>query len=215
MTSGRIHFRRGLFWLEGALWIAGCCALGYCAFVAVDASVTQAKLARSFQQTQTQSNVTTQSTVSPPADYSDKVRVEPETRLAARLEIPQIGLSVFVLEGMRSRTLRVGVGHVPGTPWPGQQGNVVIAGHRDTFFRPLRKIEKCDEVSLETPTHTYYYRVSAFEVVDPNDVDELTSNGKDELTLITCYPFYYIGPAPKRFVVHAEPALASEKCPPS
>ncbi len=98
------------------------------------------------------------------------------------------------------------------TSRPGQPGNVVLAGHRDTFFRPLRKIEMCDEVSLDTAARTYHYRVSSFEVVDPHHVNELTYHGKDELTLITCYPFSYIGSAPKRFVVHAEPIFVLEKC---
>jgi len=129
-----------------------------------------------------------------------------------RLEIPRVGLSTIVLEGVGSRTLRVAIGHVPGTSWPGQPGNVVIVGHRDTFFRPLRKIRLCDEVSLETADHTYHYRVSAFEIVDRDNLSVLRFHGKDELTLITCYPFSYLGPAPKRFVIHAEPLLAKGKC---
>ena len=142
----------------------------------------------------------------------NKIPAQPGTSLVARLEIPRLGLSVLVGEGVELRTLRAGLGHVPGTSWPGQRGNVAIAGHRDTFFRPLRKIEKCDEISLDTPASTYNYRVTSFEVVDPRDVNELSFHGKDELTLITCYPFSYIGPAPKRFIVHAEPVLAPEKC---
>ena len=130
-----------------------------------------------------------------------------------RLEIPRVGLSAIVLEGVGSRTLRVAIGHVPGTSWPGQPGNVVIVGHRDTFFRPLRKIQKCDEVSLVTTALTYHYRVSSIEVIDSHDMKTLRFHGKDELTLITCYPFSYLGPAPKRFVVHAEPLYAQGKRP--
>ena len=127
-------------------------------------------------------------------------------RLIGRLEIPRLDVSSVILEGVGSKTLRVGLGHVPGTPLPGT-GNVVIAGHRDAFFRPLRKIEICDEVSVETTARTYYYQVRSFEVVDPRDVNALRFHNKNELTLITCYPFSSIGPAPKRFVVHAEPVL--------
>jgi sortase A len=133
-------------------------------------------------------------------------------RLVGRLEIPKLGVSSFILEGVESQTLRVGLGHVPGTSLPGQPGNVVIAGHRDTFFRPLRNIETCDEVSVATSARTYYYQIRSFEVVDPRNVNALRFHKKDELTLITCYPFAYIGPAPKRFIIYAEPVLVPEKC---
>ena len=123
--------------------------------------------------------------------------------MLARLEIPRIGVSAMVLEGAGSRTLRVGLGHVSGTSRPGEQGNVAIAGHRDTIFRPLRRITAGDEVVLETPTTTYHYRVSHIEIVDPKDVSILKSQGQNELTLITCFPFSYLGRAPKRFIVHA------------
>jgi sortase A len=121
----------------------------------------------------------------------------------AVLDIPRIGLSAMVLEGVGSRTLRVGVGHVPGTSSPGQQGNVAIAGHRDTFFRPLRRIQPGDDIFLGIPRQDYHYRVTSLEVVDPADVAVLKPHENDELTLVTCYPFSYIGPAPKRFIVRA------------
>jgi sortase A len=212
MTSGRIHVRKALPWLERALWIAGCCALGYCGFTAVDASLTQARLARSLEQSRIRIDAATRAAVNVPTEPADKAPSPPATIVVARLEIPRVRLSAIILEGVGSQTLRLGLGHVPGTPWPGQSGNTVLAGHRDTFFRPLRKIGTCDEVSLSTPARTYRYRVTSFEVVDPHDVKELTYHGKDELTLITCYPFSYFGPAPKRFIVHAEPVLGPERC---
>ena len=146
-----------------------------------------------------------------PTENVGSVPAQPGAGLV-RLEIPSVGLSAIVLEGIGPEILRIGVGHVPGTSWPAQPGNVVLAGHRDTFFRPLRKISTCAEVLLDTASRTYRYRVTAFEIVDPHDVNEMTSHGKDELTLITCYPYYYVGPAPQRFVVHAESALAAAKC---
>jgi sortase A len=79
-----------------------------------------------------------------------------------------------------------------------------MAGHRDTFFRPLRQIEAHDEIIFDTAAQTYHYRVSSTEIVDPHDVAVLKSGKKDELTLVTCYPFYYLGRAPKRFIVHAD-----------
>ena len=134
------------------------------------------------------------------------------SRLVGRLEIPKLGVSLIILEGAGSKTLRIGLGHIPGTSLPGQQGNVVIAGHRDTFFRPLRNINICDEVSIDTTARTYHYQVRSFEIVDARNVNALRFHDKNELTLITCYPFSYIGPAPKRFIVHAELVLAPEKC---
>jgi sortase A len=110
----------------------------------------------------------------------------------------------MVLEGDGPRSLRVGLGHIPGTSNPGQPGNIGIAGHRDTFFRSLRRIDKGDEIIMETAAKTYRYRVSAIEIVEPQNVGVLSAENKDELTLVTCYPFSYIGSAPKRFVVHAE-----------
>ncbi len=120
-----------------------------------------------------------------------------------RIEIGSIRLAAMILEGTDARTLRQAVGHIPGTPLPGQQGNVVITGHRDTFFRPLRNIHRDDEITLTTLNGAYRYRVDSTEVVEPEDTRVLADSGDAALTLVTCYPFYYVGPAPRRFVVHA------------
>ena len=211
MTSRRIHLRCVLTWLERALWTAGCCALGYYIFTNVDASLTQRQLAESFEKSKHDVALTAQTTL----DYSTadvhQAPGRPGSRLIGRLEIPKLDVSSVILEGVGPQTLRVALGHVPGTSLPGQPGNVAIAGHRDTFFRSLRKIAICDEVSVETTARTYYYQVRSFEVVDPRNVNALRFHNKNELTLITCYPFSYIGPAPKRFVVHAEPVLPPGK----
>jgi sortase A len=121
-----------------------------------------------------------------------------------RIDIPRVGLSAMILEGTGHRTLRRGAGHVPGTPLPGQEGNVAIAGHRDTFFRTLRDIHTGDEITLTTLDGSYSYRVSSARVVDPGDTAVLDDSEDSVLTLVTCYPFYFVGPAPKRFVVRAE-----------
>ena len=201
----RMHFRHTLRWLEVVLWIAGSCPLGYCGFTLVNASMVQARLARALQQSReaVRLSATAQASTKIATGHSAELPSPAKMSAAARLEIPRIGVSAMVLEGTGSRTLQVGLGHVPGTSWPGQPGNVAIAGHRDTFFRPLRRIEKNDVISLETTRRTYHYSVSSFEVVDPHDVEALNFHRQNELTLITCYPFAYIGRAPKRFVVHA------------
>jgi sortase A len=121
-----------------------------------------------------------------------------------RLEIPRIGLSVVVAEGDDDNTLKVAVGHLPDTPLPWQEGNTAVAGHRDTFFRPLRRIQAGDEIRFVTRHGTFRYRVSRHAVVDPDALWVLDASPAAALTLITCYPFDYVGPAPRRFIVHAE-----------
>ena len=120
-----------------------------------------------------------------------------------RLEIPRLHLSTVILEGDDEHALRLGAGHVPSTALPDQAGNVAIAAHRDTFFRPLRHIAPQDRITLTTPESVFHYAVESTELVSPRDVQVLAPSRDPELTLVTCYPFYYIGPAPQRFIVHA------------
>lgn len=100
--------------------------------------------------------------------------------------------------------LRLGAGHIEGTPLPGEPGNSGIAGHRDTFFRELKDIRRNDEIQIQTATGLLRYEVDWVKVVEPNDTTVLEpSTAESTLTLVTCYPFYFVGPAPNRFVVHA------------
>jgi len=121
-----------------------------------------------------------------------------------RLEIPRVGLAVVVAEGDDEKTLQVAVGHLPDTPLPWQDGNAALAGHRDSFFRPLRRIRVGDGIRLETPHGTLQYRVTRQMIVEPHELWVLDPSPTAALTLITCYPFDYVGSAPRRFVVHAE-----------
>jgi sortase A len=125
-------------------------------------------------------------------------------QVVGRVEIPAIGLVTPLLAGDDSTSLSEGAGHIPGTAYPGGLGTVGIAGHRDTHFRQLRKAAKGMDVRLIDRTGTYHYRVSSTEIVTPDKVSVLDIQSKPGLVLITCYPFSYIGKAPKRFVVHAE-----------
>jgi sortase A len=120
-----------------------------------------------------------------------------------RLSIPRLNLAVMVREGADEGTLRRAVGHIPGTALPGKIGNVGLAGHRDTFFRALRSIQTDDNIELQTTAGTYRYVVKSTRIVTPRDVSVLAASGGETLTLVTCYPFYYVGSAPKRFIVHA------------
>lgn len=124
-----------------------------------------------------------------------------------RIEIGAVGLAAMIMEGVDDGTLRRAVGHIPGAPLPGQQGNVALAGHRDTFFRGLRKIKVNDEINLTTLAGSYRYRVDATKVVKPEETDVLKDSNEDVLTLVTCYPFDYIGSAPMRFIVRASRVL--------
>jgi LPXTG-site transpeptidase (sortase) family protein len=121
-----------------------------------------------------------------------------------RLQIPSIDLSVIVLEGTGRWTLNRAVGHIDGTALPGESGNVGIAGHRDSFFRGLRNISENDKITLTTLEGTYQYRVNDIEIVTPSDVRVLNPTPQPSLTLVTCYPFYFVGDAPKRFIVKAQ-----------
>jgi LPXTG-site transpeptidase (sortase) family protein len=123
--------------------------------------------------------------------------------LIGRLEIPGIDLSVMVLEGTGRKELAEGVGHIEGTPLPGQSGNLGIAGHRDSYFRGLKDVSARDVITLTTFAGSFRYKVEDTRIVPPSDVSVLDPTGEPTLTLITCYPFYYIGNAPKRFVVRA------------
>ena len=123
--------------------------------------------------------------------------------LIGRMEVSRLDVSVVVVEGTSNKSLRRAVGHIAGTALPGQPGNVGIAGHRDTFFRPLRNIQRDDVITLTTSNGEYRYRVVSTKIVSPDNVAVLDSDQDEVLTLVTCYPFYFVGPAPDRFIVRA------------
>jgi sortase A len=122
----------------------------------------------------------------------------------ARLTIPRLGGEWYVVEGTEDATLRLGPGHLSGTAFPGEKGNCVIAGHRDTQFRKLKDIHKGDEIVLSTSIGESRYKVTGWEIVKPTNTKSLEDTPNAVLNLITCYPFYYVGSAPNRFIVHAE-----------
>ena len=123
--------------------------------------------------------------------------------VVGRLTIPRLRLTAMVRQGVEEDTLRVALGHIPGTAMPGQIGNVGIAGHRDTLFRALRRVRRNDLILFETLSGRYAYRVQSTEIVGPRNVSVLDAKASPELTLVTCYPFYYVGSAPERFIVKA------------
>ena len=178
--------------LSTLLLIAGIVALGYVAYIVVSAALFQGHELRKLHRA-----------ISEPA-FEAAPRIVTEGDVIGQIEVPRLGLTAVVVQGDSDDVLRRAVGHVPETALPGQSGNIALAGHRDTIFRPLRDIQVGDVISLKTPTGEHAYRVNSTEVVPPTDIDILQSRGENELTLITCFPFHYIGHAPKRFIVRAE-----------
>jgi sortase A len=122
----------------------------------------------------------------------------------ARLTIPRLQGEWHVVEGAEEASLRLGPGHVTGTAFPGEKGNCVIAGHRDTQFRKLKDIRQGDEIVLRAGSGESRYKVTGWEIVKPTNTHVLNATPNAVLNLITCYPFYYVGHAPSRFIVHAE-----------
>ncbi len=183
--------KRVLQWSQHLFFAAALVLLGYCGFAIVDAWIFQQRESRVLEQL-----LSATSTPKPPAVVA--------TGLIGRIQIPRLSVSAIVFEGISSTTLRRAVGHIPGTAFPGQRGNVGISGHRDTFFRPLRNIRRNDIITLTTLLGEYRYRVVSTKIVGPNDVAVLKPGGNEILTLVTCYPFYFVGAAPDRFIVRAE-----------
>src|SRR6185437_10130967 len=141
---------------------------------------------------------------------NEVAKSEQPSPLFGKISIPRLGVSAIVAEGVDTDTLRNAVGHFPGTSTPERPGTVALAGHRDTFFHPLADIRPGDRVILETAHGDYRYFVVRTFVVSPDDVEVLQPSLGSDLTLVTCFPFHYVGPAPKRFIVQAKriaPAL--------
>lgn len=184
--------------------LAGVLAVGYVASVYAESFIHQADESRNFERALAQSPQLAPKTVAELSitDPAIKPRIG---SMIGKIWIPRLGITAIVDEGINHKTLSLSVGHIPSTALPGQSGNIGIAGHRDTFFRSLRHIEREDMITLTTLRGEFRYRVVSIKVVGPSDVAVLESDGGSEiLTLVTCYPFYYVGTAPERFIVRAE-----------
>jgi len=120
-----------------------------------------------------------------------------------RLSVPSLHLYAMVREGVGPKTLKLAIGHIPATALPGQPGNIAVAGHRDTFFRGLKDLKTGDRIQFSTLSGDFEYLVDSLTVVSPDNAGSLAPTPENVLTMITCYPFYFVGDAPKRFVVRA------------
>jgi sortase A len=199
----KIRWRQqSLVWCYYTFLALGLLALGYCA-----KSLMQAWLYQRWAHRQMQ----------PERSRSEAPEPNPATRQQAdtassslremspigNLEIPRVHISAMVAEGTSRSVLSRAVGHVSGTALPGQSGNITLAAHRDTFFRNLHDVRSGDLIDLKEPGHEYRYRVRFTAVVGPEDTWVLEPTSKETLTLVTCYPFHFIGPAPDRFIIRA------------
>jgi sortase A len=197
--------RRGAF----TLLATGLSLLGWALAAHFSTDLYQARQERAFFSV---SCAATPAVTPDPAQTAD-----PDPLVLGRIEIPRIGVAAIVREGADDSTLAIAVGHILSTARPGERGNMALAGHRDSFFRALRKIRRQDTIRIVTQKRSWEYAVSSTEVVNPEDTWVLDPTEDTVLSLVTCYPFDYVGHAPKRFVVRASlvtcspPAASAEE----
>jgi sortase A len=194
--------RRTVKFFARVIEICGVVLLIYCAFIWGRGQLFQARQKEFIESLarQRQAAVTSPSA----SDLPTHIPLATGAPIA-EISIPRLNLSTVVVEGTGDAELKLGAGHVSGTALPGVAGNIVIAAHRDTFFRPLRNINVGDKIVLNTGREAAEYVVEATRVTTPDDIAVMQAHGEPELTLITCYPFNFIGSAPDRFIVHAKP----------
>ena len=187
-------------WLERLLVVLGVVCLGYYLY-----SYAEARLYQSFEDQQLDA-ILHSGTAAAPADAAGAVprrRAPAPGSTIGRIEIPRLRVSAVIRAGIDARTLQLAVGYIPGTALPGEKGNLGLAGHRDTFFRRLRDINPDDEIRVTTKDGVFRYYVQRTNIVQPKDVWVLDATSYPALTLVTCYPFTWVGSAPKRFIVRA------------
>ena len=193
-----------LTWGQRALFVSAVLLLGYCGYALADAWMFHWRESRDLDRLLRERNAVSQGKPqSGPSASPEEAPAVAADGLIGRMEIPRLLLSVIVVEGIDKITLRRSVGHIPGTAFPGQPGNVGLAGHRDTFFRSLKDVRIKDEVRFSTLKGIFTYEVESLRVVEPEDVRVLAASDENVLTLVTCYPFYFVGPAPRRWIVRA------------
>ena len=194
--------RRALRAASRTLLVAGIMALSYAGYAVMDRYWFQSAETAKFE------------TVSVPAELSP---VEPapvtEGGVIGEIEVPRLGLKAIVVQGDSEKLLRRAVGHLPETALPGETGNVALAAHRDGLFRPLRNILPGDTITLKTPDREFQYQVEWTAVVPPTAVRVLQPTLEPMLTLVTCFPFYYVGAAPERFIVRARKTATETTAP--
>ena len=191
---------------EGALWILAAATLGYCGYAYASGALHQNQRKAAFKALQAEAD---------PVQATGRTGMgvpTPPTRgeVLGILDIPRIGLLSVVEQGVDSAVLSDSVGHIPGTALPGQDGNAALAAHRDTYFRHLSQLRSGDEIIFRSISATYTYTVQSTSIVQPTGTTVLAGTKRPTLTLVTCFPFYYVGSAPKRFVLVATQRAVTE-----
>lgn len=193
---------RAVVWLERVLFVVGITCLGVFGLVTAGAAVYQRERAAAFEERRA-----IESLPAAPAQVQPAV-AEADDSLIGMLDIPRLELTTPIIAGDDPVTLEIAAGHLSDTPRPWEPGNSAIAAHRDGLFRPLKDIRVGDQVIVRTIRGDLEYRVRDTKIVQPDDLSVLAPTENHTLTLITCYPFAYIGNAPKRFIVHADRVTA-------
>lgn len=204
--------KKKLGWLESGLYLGGVALLAVFFIVRAEAEQQRGAGVRAFQASVNHPGASETGAWVPDQqlwsdkrirDYEESLKVAADPPLAL-MTIDRLDIQVPVYNGTDEFNLNRGAGRIKGTAWIDSPGNLGIAGHRDGFFRRLKDIEMGDHIELQTARGTVTYRVSSVIIVDPEDVSVLAPTDERALTLVTCYPFYYVGHAPKRFIVKAE-----------
>jgi sortase A len=192
-----------LYWVECFFGLAGLFTLAFCGLIYLETALYQRSETRQFEPAPVlEPEIPGESRPQPESERPLPAPIQAGSPIS-RIEIPRLGVSAVIVEGLKPRDLTLAIGHVPGTALPGEAGNVAIAGHRDTFFRKIGGIRKQDKITVTTRKGSFQYSVDSIVIVEPKNTGVLLPTTEPTLTLITCYPFYYVGPAPKRFVVRA------------
>jgi sortase A len=197
-------------WVRWICLVSSAACLLTVAFAWVHRYRSQAEARITFEQLISESTVPV-----PPPQKIEKPAVRnqgPSKQPIAKLEINRLGISGFVEEGLDAPTLARAIGHSPSSAKPGDSGNIVLAAHRDTFFSGLKDVKLDDTIEMQSPSGaTHIYKVSQILIVDAKDSQALQSLAdQDMLTLVTCYPFHFIGSAPQRLIVQAQPIAPPE-----
>lgn len=195
-------------WVEGTLWAIAAASAVLVLLAAADRAIFSARETRLLDEStaaveRAREPGAAEASLALGADRERSVSPAAEVPFVAKLDIPSIALTALVVDGVDAKTLRRAVGRIPSSSLPGEAGDVALAGHRDSDFRSLGKLERGDPLFLRTAYGEFRYEVESIRIVTPQRVDVLTPADHPTLTLVTCYPFHYVGPAPLRYVVRA------------
>jgi sortase A len=200
--------------VERALWVIGVMLIACYGAVRVGAEVSRREGIESFTRLSAAPRSVPREIAAAPADqrlwsaariraYALDFSAHPNAVPEALLRIPSVKLFVPVYADTSVESLNRGAGMISGTARPRAVGNMAIAAHRDGFFRALKDVALGDRIEIENLSGTRVYRVSALYIVNPDDTRPLRPTGRSTVTLVTCYPFYYVGSAPQRYIVRA------------